>query len=147
MENIKLNQSEILTFNELISNLGLIDIYISRLNYSKVEIKPTTNKFEVKINIKPDEIEIEEKILKANINFNIKLNYDEAPFFTFEVDYKVIFSMKDIGTVEYDISVEKIKKFFLQKHIPRIVWPYLRQEFNNSTGKSGMKPFNLPIIM
>ena len=147
MENIKLNQSEILTFNELISNLGLLDIHISKLNHSKVEIKPTTNKFEVKININPGETEKEDRILKVNINFNVNLNYEGAPFFLFEVFYKVLFSMKDPSTVGYDLGLEKIRKFFLQKHIPRILWPYLRQEFSSATGKSGIKPFNLPMIM
>lgn len=144
-----LKKEELKSFQELIRNIQLIEIFVEKMSYER---KPDTwyenidGNVNVDISTKPGAISYTNSSMVVIKPYKINLRKSEKTIFTMKVEYRLLFALKDIEVVKVKLENEAVKKFFLDRQIMRFVWPFLRETFNSACGKAGIRPLTLPML-
>jgi len=146
-----LTKEEFSLFREIISMIELKDLFITSLNFRRNVNIPNT--YETKVFIKGSDTRtvIKESLFNAEVSFFITLNVRESEEILFESEYNYMLSFllkdKDSGLKIGEIlKNERIAHFFSQMQLTKLVWPYLREDFNSNLLKSGLQRITLPLI-
>ncbi|SHF25488.1 hypothetical protein SAMN02745164_02101 [Marinitoga hydrogenitolerans DSM 16785] len=142
---IELNKEEFKLFFELIKNINLKDIFLSK---EKIEIHEKRNNgsstIKIELKIKTGNINLEKR--KAYIEYTIKLREKNKIIYKQETEYIITLNIKNIDKVSEIIKNKKIYTFFIEKQLNKIVWPFLRVDFHNNLGRVGIRPVTLPLL-
>ena len=141
---IKLTKEEFSQFFELIKNINLKNIFILKEKYEIKNKENNLKKISIELKLKSGNLELENN--RAFVEYQIKLKDGKKIFYTQETKYEVELYIKNKEEVIKILKNENIEKFFIEKQLNKIAWPFLRVDFHNNLARVGIKPITLPLL-
>ena len=145
-----LTKEELMAFQKLIRNIELTDIFVRKMSYERnydTLYKGINGNLNVDVSMKPGPISYANDTMIVIKPYKVNLQSGKETILSLEVEYRLVFDLKDIEIVKTNLENEKVRKFFLDRQIMRFVWPFLREEFNSACGKTGIRPLVLPLLL
>jgi hypothetical protein len=140
----KLSPEEFQKFLELIDSLELEDITVMKMSFELLSpLEEGT--VAIKIGERAGSPQRKGEKLEIPQAFAITVEQKEEEKLRFRVEYLLTFSVARDETVSQALEYEGVTRFFLEQQVPKLVWPFLREDFHFACSKLGLRPITLKL--